>query len=63
MRDGEEITIRDPLGNVVTKRRPKSVSKIKARFENSLSQKEVKQRKCENCQQLGHYRIGYPLLV
>ena len=63
LRDGEELTIRDPTGHVLTKGRPKSASKLKSDFEYSLSQKEVKHRKCENCQQLGHYRTGYLLLV
>ena len=61
--DGEEITIRDPLGPMATKGRPKSASRIKSGFEDSLSQKEVKQHKYENCQQLGYYRTGCPLLV
>ena len=63
LRDGEELTIRDPTGPVPTKGRPKCASRLKSGFEDSLSQKEVKHRKCENCQQLGHYRTGCPLLV
>ena len=53
-RDGEELTIRDPTGSVPTKGRPKGASKLKSSFQDSLSQKKVKQQKCENCQQLGH---------
>jgi len=63
LRDGEEITIHDPLDPVATKGKPKSASRIKSAFEDSLSQKEVNQRKYEICQQLGHYRSGCPLLI
>ena len=63
LRVNEEITIRDSLGPMAIKERPKSASRIKSRFEDSLSQKEVKQRKYKNCQQLSHYRSGCPLLV
>ena len=63
LRDDEEITIRDSLNLAVTKGRPKSANRIKSGFENYLSQKEVKNRKCENCQQLSHYRTSCPLLV
>ena len=42
LRDGKELTIRDPLGPLATKRRPKSVFRIKSGFEHSLLQKEVK---------------------
>jgi len=63
LRDGEELTICDSTSPVPTKGRPKGVSRLKSDFEDSLLQKEVKYRKCENCQQLGHYRTGCPLLV
>ena len=63
LRDGEELTVRDPAGPIPTKGRPKGASRLKSGFEDSLSQKEVKHRKCENCQQLGHYRTGCPLLI
>ena len=63
LRDGEELNIRDPIGPVPTKGRPRGASKLKSGFEDSLSQKEVKHQKCEKCQQLRHYRIGCPLLI
>jgi len=63
LRDGEELTIRDPIGPVPTKGRPRAASWLKSGFEDSLSQKEVKHRRCRNCQELGHYRTGCPLLV
>ena len=63
LRDGEEITIRNPLGLMATKGRPKIAFRIKSGFEDSLSQKEIKQRECENYQQLGHYKTGFLLLV
>ena len=49
LRDGEELTIRDPIGPVPTKGRPRGASRFKSGFEDSLSQKEVKHRKCGNC--------------
>ena len=49
LRDGEELTIRDPTDPVPTKGRPKGASRVKSSFEDSLLQKEVKYRKCENC--------------
>ena len=55
LRDGEELTICDPIGPVPTKGRPRAASRLKSDFEDSLSQKEVKHRRCENCQELGHY--------
>ena len=57
LRDGQEITICDPLGLVATKGKPRNASRMKSEFEDLLSQKY------ENCQQLGHYRTGCPLLV
>ena len=48
LRDSEEITIRDSLGPAVKKGRPKSANRIKSKFGDSLSQKEVKHRTCEN---------------
>ena len=39
LRDGKELTIRDPTGPIPTKGRPKGASKLKSDFENSLSQK------------------------
>ena len=61
LRDGEELTIRNSTGPVPSKGRPKDASRLKSDFEDSQSQKEVKHRKCENCQQLGHYMTGCPL--
>ena len=49
LRDGEGITICDPIGPAATKGGP-SANRIKSEFEDSLSQKEMKHRKCENCQ-------------
>ena len=63
LRDGKELTIRDPLALVATKGMPNSASRIESASEDSLSQKEVKHRKCENYQLLGHYRTSCPLLV
>ena len=42
LRDGEELNIRDPIDHVPTKGRPRSASRLKSDFEDSLSQKEVK---------------------
>ena len=36
LRESEKITIRDPLGPMATKERPKSASSIKLEFEDSL---------------------------
>ena len=63
LRGGEKLTIRDPIVIIPTKERPIGVSRLKSGFEDSLSQKKVKHRKCRNCQQLGHYRTGCPLLI
>ena len=63
LRDSEEITIRDPFVLAATKGRPKSANRIRSRFEDSLSQKEVKHCKCGNCQQLGYYSTSFTLLV
>ena len=63
LRDGEELTVRDPTGLVPTKGRPKGASRLKSDFDDFLSQKEFKYQKYKNCQQLGHYRTGCPLLV
>ena len=51
LRYGEQLTIPDPTGPVPTKGRPKGAFRLKSGFEDSLSQKKVKYRKCENCQQ------------
>ena len=37
LRDGEELTIRDPVGPISTKGRPKAASRLKSGFEDSLS--------------------------
>ncbi|XP_020265104.1 uncharacterized protein LOC109840762 [Asparagus officinalis] len=63
LRDGEEILIRDPSGPVKTKGRPRGASRYKSGIEESQSKKDVKHRKCGNCQQLGHYKTGCPKLV
>ena len=47
LRDGEELNIRDPIGPVSTKGRPRGASRLKSGFEDSLSQKEVKHQKYE----------------
>jgi len=57
LRDSEKLTIRDLIDSVPTKGRPRGASRLKSGFEDSLSQKEVKHRKCENCQQLGHSEL------
>ena len=36
LRDGEELTIRDPIGPVPTKGRPRAASRLKSGFEDSL---------------------------
>ena len=63
LRDGEEFNIHDPIGPVTTKGRPRAASRLKSGFEDCIYQKEVKHRRCGNCQELGHYRTGCPLLV
>ncbi|XP_020245169.1 protein FAR1-RELATED SEQUENCE 5-like [Asparagus officinalis] len=63
LRDGEEILIRDPSGPVKTKGRPRGASRYKSGIEESQSKKDIKHRKCGNCQQLGHYKTGCPLLL
>ena len=63
LRDDEELTIRDPTGHVPTKGRPKGASRLKSDFEDSLSQKKVKHRKCESYQNLRHYSSDCLLLV
>ncbi|XP_020262591.1 protein FAR1-RELATED SEQUENCE 5-like [Asparagus officinalis] len=62
LKDGEEIMVRDPLGPVKPKGRPKNSTRTKSGLEESKRQKEVRQRKCGHCQQLGHYRTGCQLL-
>ena len=47
LRDGEELTIRNPTCPVPTKGRPICASRQKSGFENFLSQKEVQHQKCE----------------
>jgi len=37
LRDSEELTIRNPLGPVATKGRPKSTSRVKSEYKDSLS--------------------------
>ena len=51
------------VGPVPTKGRPRAASRLKSGFEDSIYQKEVKHRRCGNCQELGHYKTGCPLLV
>ena len=42
LRDGEELTMRDPTSPVPTKGRPEGASRLNSDFEDSLLQKKVK---------------------
>lgn len=60
LRDGEEINVRAPDGPTKAKGRPKNASRMKSGIEASQGKKIIKQRKCGNCQQSGHYKTACP---
>lgn len=63
LREGEEITNHEPDRPVKTTGYIRGASMLKPGLESSQPRKERKQRKCGNCQQLGHYRTSCTLLV